>query len=661
MLYSLVLNGKANESEWKPVGLKVELMECPYGIDTKNPAFSWYMNEDGGYQKKYEFALSSTKRAMNNEEYLIDTGWVTSKENTYVKIDNIETVLLDNSVYYWKVRVMDTDNNISEWSDVTSFATEVGTEWTSTKTIWNKEQSDYVFIRGNIEVSKRFKIEKALLSVTALSPEETRQYVYNMYMNGEYIGSGPARIKGGIINYNTFDVTDYLETHNVLGAICYTNAGKQFLCQLTVFYDDGTKCIISNLGKDQGNWKVLNGDSAYGKNENMISTPYYVANAENINACAYPNGWLNKNYQVDNWEDTYTTSQFDVEKLKPYQTENMIKEYIHPQTVKKVENGHYFVDLGKEIVGGIEIDTFCSSIKPVEMTLHYGEELEDDGSVKFQMRTANVYEERWKLKFGKQKYENIGMKTFRYIEIYADNVVINSKTIKGVAIRQPFEESASEFVSSRDLLNRLYELTKYTIKATNQNLYVDSQSRERGAYEGDAWINMVASETFSDAYSLARVTNEYLYENRTWPAEYPMYGVMCAWRDYMYTGNIDSLRENYSLLQKNMEAFPLDENVGLVKNNYGEDGFNRPLVDWPETERDGYAYDDATYNTVVNAIAYIAYKDMEMIAAELGAKEDSINYRNIEQTIRDSILNRLYNSDMGKFSDGLMDDGNRIE
>lgn len=235
ILYSLILNGKTNESEWKPVGLKVELMECPYGIDTKSPAFSWYMNEDGGYQKKYEFILSSTKRAMNNEEYLIDTGWVTSKENTYVKIDNIENVLSDNSVYYWKVRVMDSDNNISEWSDVTSFATEVGIEWTSTKTIWNKEQSDYVFIRGTVNIHHKSRVEKALLSVTALSPEETRQYVYNLYMNERYVGSGPARINKGIINYNTFDVTEYLKTQNVLGLFVIQILENNFYVSLLCF------------------------------------------------------------------------------------------------------------------------------------------------------------------------------------------------------------------------------------------------------------------------------------------------------------------------------------------------------------------------------------------------------------------------------------------
>lgn len=190
---------------------------------------------------------------------------------------------------------------------------------------------------------------------------------------------------------------------------------------------------------------------------------------------------------------------------------------------------------------------------------------------------------------------------------------------------------------------------------------MDSQSRERGAYEGDAWINMMASYAFEDSYTLARVSNEYLYVERTWPAEYPMYGVMSAWQDYMYTGNIDSLRENYKLLRQNMESFQIDESYGLIKNDYGEDGFNRPLVDWPENERDGYAYDEAVYNTVVNAVACVAYKNLAQIAEALGDMLHYTEYVNISNTIKNSMIQHLYNEEMGKFSDGLTDDGQRVE
>lgn len=652
------------DNVWMPDGLKVELMKEPYSIDTKNPSFSWYVNgkDDSVYQEKYRIVLSDTQEDMNTEKYLLDTGWCEDTENTYVKLNELDKVLKDNSVYYWKVRLEDTDGRKSEWSETACFSTDVGTEWADTAGIWEKEQPDYAFLRTEFECpDKKEQIEKALLSVTALSPEETRQYVYNVYLNEEYIGSGPARLKNGEINYNTFDVTENLQEHNILGAICYTNKEKAFLCQLTVFYSDGSKEIVVNSGRDSEEWKTFNGDDAFGKNETMISTSYYVANAENINASKYPSKWLKNKKSKDAWKTAVKSEKLEKESLVPYQTENMKKYYITPASVKKLQKGHYLVDLGKEIVGGIAIDVFCRGTAPTEVTFRYGEELDEKGNVKYQMRTANVYEEKWTLKFGKQKFENMGMKTFRYVEIITDHISFSEDSIKGVALRQPFDEEQSEFVSSDELLNQLYELGKYTVKATNQNLYVDSQSRERGAYEGDSWINTMISYAVIDSYTLARVSNEYLYAKRTWPAEYPMYGVMCAWQDYMYTGNIDSLRENYGFLKTNMESFPVDESCGLVKNDYGEDGFNRPLVDWPENERDDYAYDEAVYNTVVNAAACVAYENMSDIANALGKTADGQKYASTSQTIKDAMIRQLYNEELGRFSDGLTESHERIE
>lgn len=664
MFWYMVNEKSSVQNIWSPTGLKVELMEVPYGIDTEEPAFSWEVNgvADGIYQKKYHIVVSKTMRDMMDEDYLFDTGWCESSENTYVKIENFKGVLLENAVYYWKVQIMDRQSRISKWSDVACFSTGIGNEWASTEGIWNEEQSDYVFFRTEFALPKvDAKLEKALLSVTASSPEETRQYVYNIYLNDEYIGSGPAREKDNTVNYNTFDVTEKLEEKNILGAICYTNKGKAFLCQMTLYYEDGTKKILINSGRDKGEWKVYSGDEAFGKNEAMISTPYYVAHAENINVLYYPDGWLKPGFNADSWKKSAAAYIFSQDSLVPYQTENMQRFYISPVLVEKKGEGHYFVDLGREIVGGIAIDTSSFGIDPKEILLRYGEELDENGNVKYQMLTANVYEERWTIRKGKQSIENIGMKTFRYIDIYGDNISFSAENIKGVEIRQPFPDEKSFFRSSEELLNEIYDLTKYTVKATNQNLYVDSQSRERGAYEGDAWINMMASYTFSDNYTLARVSNEYLYSKRTWPAEYPLVAIMCAWQDYMYTGNIDSLVENYETLKNNIDFFPIDTKCGLVKNNYKEDLFNSPLVDWPETERGGYAYDEAVYNTVVNAVACEAYGTMAQIAEVLNKSGDSSVYMKTSETIKQSMLRYLFNEENGAFSDGLSNSYERIE
>lgn len=643
-----------NEKTWKPDGLKVELMENPVGIDTLSPAFSWKVNgkEEGVYQKAYQIVVAATRKKLSEGEYLIDSGWCESGENTYVKLENAEKILNNNQIYYWKVRIKDGKDNYSHFSEVNTFSTGVGAEWQETNGIWSADEATYIFLRNKFEL-KSSDIERAILSIIALSPEDTRQYVYSVYLNEKYVGSGPAQMAGNKYYYNSFDVTKEISRKNVLGAVCYSNKEQGFLCQLTVYYTNGAKETVVNSSRDIAQWKCMNGNAAYGLNENMTGTGYYLGNAENIDAEYYPMGWLKENYDTASWETPVYTWTLKEQELSPYQTENMQKYYSSPSEVKEIEKGHYFIDLGKEIIGGIAVKIPEHVKNSSKLILHYGEELNEDGSVRYQMRTGNVYEEIWNVKGNTEKWESFGIKAFRYIEIYSEDIQINKNIIQGVELRQPFQDSAAEFYSSDNLLNEIYQLTKNTVKATNQNLYVDSWSRERGAYEGDAWINMLAAYAFEDHYTLARVSNEYLYTKRTWPAEYPMYAVFCAWQDYMYTGNIDSLKENYDRLKENLSGIIIDDNVSLVKNNYGEDGYNRPLVDWPETERDGYAYNDAEYNTVVNAVACASLRKMGKIAGVLHKEAEEEYYSKISDAIKKAMIEQLYDEEKGCFSDGL--------
>ncbi|MCM1257611.1 MAG: family 78 glycoside hydrolase catalytic domain [Roseburia sp.] len=659
---------------WKPDGLKVELMEVPLGINSHNPAFSWNVNgiKNQVYQDKYQIVISKSKNLLEKQKYILDTGWCRSSENTYVKIKDIDKYLEDNSVYYWKVRLEDTDGNISEFSDSMMFSTAVGSEWEGLDGIWTSNGSWYAFLRTEFMIemedfsNKKNRnnsdkyIERALLSITALSPEETKQYVYNLYLNGNCIGVGPSRQKGKKINYNVYDVTDMLSEKNVVGIIGYSNTEQSVLCQLTLHYSDGEKEIIFNSGENKELWRALDGDLVYGRNEQMIGTSYYIANAENIDATIYPDGWLEYEFVDDKWEVPIVTNKFSKSELYCFASENMQRFLKKPEVVEKKPE-HYFVDMGKEIIGGIRLDIDNNTNHSQEIILRFGEELKENGEVKYQMITGNTYEEKWILKPGHNELENLGMKTFRYLDLYCNDLPIDEKSIYGLALRQNFNEEESDFSSSSTLLNEIYELSKYTVKATNQNLYVDSQSRERNAYEGDVWINMLASYAVSDDYTLARLSNEYLLECRTWPAEYPLYAIYCSYRDYMQTGNIDSLEENYQYLKRNIELVPIDGTIGLVRNDYDEEGYNRPLVDWPETERDGFYYDEAEYNTVVNAVACRAYEYMSYISGEMDLDLEAEYYSEAAQTIRESMVRNLYNHEKGAFSDGLDKDYVRIE
>ena len=182
-------------------------------------------------------------------------------------------------------------------------------------------------------------------------------------------------------------------------------------------------------------------------------------------------------------------------------------------------------------------------------------------------------------------------------------------------INNSSDEEKSEFSSDNELLNEIYKLVKHTAKATTQDLFVDSQSRERRAYEGDCVINQPLLYAFSDNFAVSRFSAEYLYQNRTWPADYVLYCARMAYADYLYTGDKTSLESYYDILKTKTFTRYFDSSVnmltagGITQSSVE----NCILVDWPETERDGYDM-SVKYNTVLNALAVQSYDNLAKIA-----------------------------------------------
>ena len=520
-----------------------------------------------------------------------------------------------------------------------------------------KGKSNFVFLRSEYKIDNYANVEKAILSVTAKSPENTRQYVYNMYMNGKFIGVGPTRLGVNSLYYNTYDVTNLLrDGENALGTINYTQDEKSFLCQLTLFYKDGKSKVVVNSGRDQSVWKSLNGTDVFGDNGINIGTAYYYVNAENINSNLFPYGWDKPGFDDAKWDPVVDRGPIDKDlELCPYPSDNISRYLIDPAIIESKGDGIYWIDLGKEIIGGLHLKINSPSMK--QITLYYGEEgNRKTGDVQWKMNTGNQYCEHWTLKKGEQIIENIGMKAFRYVRLENCPAELNTQNIKGLALRQEFSDNESSFASSDKMLNEIYDTMKYTIKATNQDLMVDSQSRERGAYEGDTLINMNSSYAFEDDYTLPRFSLEYLNTHSTWPAEYNLFSIEMQWLDYLYTGNIDSLRRNYDILKEKLFDEYFDSSVGLM----GKPNLSY-LVDWPNTERDGYKFSEAYFNTVFNAVAVGAYNDMSNIASVLLKEKDALYYKTRSNMIKDNMIKKLYSQKEGAFRDGLTKTGEPIE
>lgn len=643
-----------------PYGMKINLLEEPYGVSKSQLSFSWKNSTINDMQKQFAYRIVISKReeAVSTGIYLYDTDWVESNQNTSVLYD-LSSVLEDNELYYWQVQIRNAEGTESSLSEAQAFTTAVGDEWAAKSSVWGMSNQKTIMLRSEVERSP--EVERAVISVTATSSSQTRQYIYNLYINGEELGVGPTRQNDSALYYNTYDLTGNLqEGKNVIGLVSYTENNAGVLCQLTYYYKDGTKQIVNNSGRDSSEWKVFNADRVYiGTDTASIGTTYYTAKKDNVNMNYYPEGWMQTGHSDKGWNNVTvqdTMSQFN---LMPSQTDNMKRYEVQPLSVTCVGNGKYLVDMGKEIVGSLQLKLNADG---ETITLEYGEELQKDGSVKYKMNTGNQYQEKWSLLSGTQSISGIGMKTFRYVMISGCDNQLDTEHVRGLQLRQQFDDDVSSFVSSNSTLNDVYELSKYSSKISNQDLYVDTQNRERGPYEGDALISALTSYSFSESSTLAGYSAKYLLTHTTWPAEYSLYNIMMVYENYMYTGDKRELEEAYQLLKnKTLEQY-FDSSVGLMRKVTGSSVSGQQImVDWPETERDGYAITEASYNTVFNAVCVGGYEDMSRIAAILGHTADAEHYEGLANTIRSNMIQKMYNTDSGRFYDGLDSQGNIVE
>lgn len=676
-----------------PFDLKTELLNYAYGINTNNPAFSWIVNDKrkNAVQEAYRIKIySSLFDAEQDTQQCIDTDWQISTENSYVHVNGLEKVLKDNSnsLYYWSVQTKDQNGEQSALSVPCPFMTDIREKWISSKGIWSDSKNglgNFVFFRSNIFNINRKKIAKVILSIAARDTESSLSQFCDLFVNGRSIGIGPARDFvnapidtsgkiGTVQYYNSYDITLCLQEKNNVIAVVANNRNKKtraFLAQATAFYRDGTKEIITNSGGERNTlscWKVLDGTIAFGDTGRTIHSEfdYFIMCAEDINVNAYPslektNGsiitWRDADFDDKEWsrpeigEEITHTNDDKSRVLCSYPSENTIRVVTNDskKKVKKIGRS-WFIDLGKEIIGGLKVSIDSPRAQKVRVKL--GEQLNADGTVRYQLAAGPDYAATWTLKVGKNCFETVTMQNFRYIEIENFVGIIKSDDIMGWAMCQSFDESEACFKSDNDLLNRLYEFSKYTIKATNQDLYTDSQARERRPYEGDLLVNSNTSYILSNNYSLARHSNEYLIHNETWPADYWLFSIEMAWQDYLYTGNPDSLIRNYEVLKRKMTAGIYDESMGLVQINPGLDKRgNNGLIDWPVNERDNYV--PGIYPTPLNAEFAGACFCMSQIATVVGNIDDKVVYEKHYNCIKKSMVHYLYNDKDGKFYDSM--------
>ncbi|AJR04541.1 family 78 glycoside hydrolase catalytic domain [Siansivirga zeaxanthinifaciens] len=402
--------------------------------------------------------------------------------------------------------------------------------------------------------------------------------------------------------------------------------------------------------------------------------------------------WDDENRLVDySQPQKFTTGQSDSYIIS---TENkFVIDKIKPSKFEK-RGDFYFVDFGKAAFATLEF--LYKAKSPHTIKVRVGEMLDDKGNVnrippaksniRYQEVAVNVVpgKTKYQIEIVPDKRNTLPNKAialpkgfpvlmpFRYAEIEGAQETIHAEDVVQLAHFSYWDEAASSFESDNDILNQVWDLCKYSIKATTFNgLYVDGE-RERIPYEADAYLNQLSHYTTDREYAIARRTIEYFMKNPTWPTEWQQHVALLIYADYMYTGNTELIERYYEPL-KHKTLFELSNEDGLITStNVTEEfmyklgfkpGYDKPLtdiVDWPgagfagsntKGERDGFVF--MPYSTVINSFFYENMKIMAEFAKLLGKTQEALDFEYRAAKAKKAVNEQMFDKERGVYVDGI--------
>jgi len=257
---------------------------------------------------------------------------------------------------------------------------------------------------------------------------------------------------------------------------------------------------------------------------------------------------------------------------------------------------------------------------------------------------------------------------FRYVELTSPRMSSYTANVTRSSVHYPFDDRTSHFTSSDTILNAIWDLCKYSIKATSfAGIYVDGD-RERIPYEADIRVTQLSHYYAEGGLSMARRSLEYVLRHATWFTDCVLQTVPIALVDFLHTGDLRFVRDNYSELFAKL-LIPLREANGLISTRTGRqtpafkesifllDKSLNDLVDWPHPSRaapgetDGFVF--TTYNAVVNAFHFKALRDMARLAGELGKTADVRYLDSLAAETKMAMLTYFWDPSTGLFRDGI--------
>ena len=537
------------------------------------------------------------------------------------------------------------------------------------KTEFNSEiQNRHTLFRKSFTVKEQ-KIKSAKLFITG-------DDLYKLYLNGQFVGEGPAQSYPFAYNYNCYEVTDLIRTGmNAIGVHIYYQGlfniyllSADNLCgviaQLEIEYEDGGRDIITS----DRSWKYSECDAYTARYLYGYQTQF----SEDIDLRKIPRNWTEQDFDESEWEYALVSAKpYPMEyNLLPQITPTVEHYKVYPTKVKKIDGG-YFLDFGRELTGSPIIEVKGHSDDKIE--LRFGEELLDSGRVRYEIRANCVYQDLVTLSGEDDLVEYFDYKGYRYLEIIGVPEGFEPSRVYTLCRHYPFPNKHAEFHCSDERMNGIWKICTHGVKIGTQDTYYDCPTREKGGFVGDALISGLSHLILTaDTRIYKKFITDCLNTSRYCPvimAHLPSYDInFCADYSsliplfleeyYNRTGDVEFLRSTIGIAEGIWDYFSqfLNEDDLLFGIRHMEkvpEEMSTILVDWPQNLRDGYDMESAAKGacTTVNIFFYGFHKTMEKIYRILGDEEKRKLSQRLCEKMRNAIIKHLYDESTGLFVD----------
>lgn len=298
----------------------------------------------------------------------------------------------------------------------------------------------------------------------------------------------------------------------------------------------------------------------------------------------------------------------------------------------------------------------------------YSERIEEDGTVNpNRWGGCDVhYADRLHMRPGHQQYEPLDHRAFRYMrldfyECPEPVEILVEMRLSGYPINY-----RGDFQCSDALVQKIWEVGRYTTELCMDDGFMDCPWRERGQWLGDARVEaLVAAYAFGDTALARKALLQYpqSQEESGWfrgvfpsdPPFDPILPTFCMiWPVALWDYFV--LSEDRTLLQ---EVWPaLERLVATIRRHIDDDGLVADVpgwvfVDWAKLETKGQS-------TAVNALAYDALIHAARIARAIGYPEKGGEWQFLASDIQYAVNDLLWDRTRNAYVDGIVE-GQRSE